>query len=442
MSRILFLMFLIPLLSKSQIKISDAGASGGIAFEESLNWDQIIEKAGKENKMIFVDCYATWCGPCKMMDRDIYPGKLVGEYFNSHFISVKIQFDSTLKDNDRTRSWYSEAHALQQQYKIMVMPSYLFFSPAGKIVHRDIGQKNEPDFIKLGKNAFDPTKQYYTLIDNYKNGKIDYSVLHYLAISAKTFKETELAQQIAEEFINNYLEKLPDSSFCKSDHFEFIDIFSSTLLNSREKAFRLYFYYPGKVDTIMGNGYASRHVEFIINKEEIQPLVNMSKKGGPDPNWDSLYVTIKYKYGDHYAESTILNGKISWFGYKKDWENLVKYNVEKIDRDGLDTTGIDWAVSNNMIWDVIFTHSSDKRVLEKAVSWMEIILTIQPNDPPSIDTYANLLYKLGRIRKAITWEKKAQKLELENSIKENREPENVYTQTLEKMQKGTKTWEN
>ena len=40
-------------------------AEDGIRFEEKATWQQILDKAKKENKFILVDCYTTWCGPCK-----------------------------------------------------------------------------------------------------------------------------------------------------------------------------------------------------------------------------------------------------------------------------------------------------------------------------------------------------------------------------------------
>jgi thiol:disulfide interchange protein len=45
--------------------------SKGINFENNLSWEQVKEKAKAENKYIFVDCYATWCGPCKAMDKEV-----------------------------------------------------------------------------------------------------------------------------------------------------------------------------------------------------------------------------------------------------------------------------------------------------------------------------------------------------------------------------------
>ena len=43
----------------------------GIHFEQGLSWKDILAKAKAEHKYIFVDCYATWCGPCKYMDKNV-----------------------------------------------------------------------------------------------------------------------------------------------------------------------------------------------------------------------------------------------------------------------------------------------------------------------------------------------------------------------------------
>jgi len=43
--------------------------SEGIRFEQVGSWNELLDKAMKENKHIMVDCYTTWCGPCRMMEK-------------------------------------------------------------------------------------------------------------------------------------------------------------------------------------------------------------------------------------------------------------------------------------------------------------------------------------------------------------------------------------
>ena len=49
----------------------------GIRFEKGLSWQQMLDKAKVEGKYVFVDCYATWCLPCKWMDKNIYTSEKV-----------------------------------------------------------------------------------------------------------------------------------------------------------------------------------------------------------------------------------------------------------------------------------------------------------------------------------------------------------------------------
>lgn len=51
----------------------------------SITYDEAITVAKNENKLVFMDFYTDWCGPCKMMMRDVFPQKHVGDYMNEHF---------------------------------------------------------------------------------------------------------------------------------------------------------------------------------------------------------------------------------------------------------------------------------------------------------------------------------------------------------------------
>ena len=63
-----------------------------IQFQE-LPFKEIIAKAKKEKKLVFIDAYASWCGPCKMMEKNIFPQKSVREYFNTNFINARFDME-------------------------------------------------------------------------------------------------------------------------------------------------------------------------------------------------------------------------------------------------------------------------------------------------------------------------------------------------------------
>ncbi len=91
--------------------------------------------------------------------------------YDNNFISVKIQMDTTKQDNEQIRCQYSTAANFALEYKITSFPTYLFFSPAGKLVDKHIGYLKDSDFVILTNNALNPEKQYYTVLENYKIGK-------------------------------------------------------------------------------------------------------------------------------------------------------------------------------------------------------------------------------------------------------------------------------
>ena len=66
--------------------------AGGIDFFHGT-WEEALEKAKKEDKLIFVDAYTTWCGPCKRMSKQVFPQDAVGEFYNKNFVSMKIDME-------------------------------------------------------------------------------------------------------------------------------------------------------------------------------------------------------------------------------------------------------------------------------------------------------------------------------------------------------------
>ena len=53
------------------ISTSVLAQNRSVEFEHA-KWKKVVKKAKKENKLIFVDCYTSWCGPCKMMAKDVF----------------------------------------------------------------------------------------------------------------------------------------------------------------------------------------------------------------------------------------------------------------------------------------------------------------------------------------------------------------------------------
>src|SRR6266404_8526226 len=64
----------------------------GIQFIEA-DWSKALQEAKKQKKLIFIDAYASWCGPCKLLKKNTFPNKEAGEFFNRNFINVAINME-------------------------------------------------------------------------------------------------------------------------------------------------------------------------------------------------------------------------------------------------------------------------------------------------------------------------------------------------------------
>ncbi len=125
---------------------------------ESGTWEEIKTKSAKENKLIFLDAYTTWCGPCKWMTKNVFTNDTVADYFNANFINVKIDMEA------------GEGIDIAKQYNVNVYPSLLFIDGQGNVIHRATGAHHPQPFIELAKDAHNPDKQYSGMIEKYEVG--------------------------------------------------------------------------------------------------------------------------------------------------------------------------------------------------------------------------------------------------------------------------------
>jgi thioredoxin-related protein len=151
--------------------------AAGIRFVENKKWKEILALAKKENKLVFLDGYATWCGPCKYMQQDIFTQTEVGNYFNAKFINVKLDMEE------------GEGLVLSEKFDLTAYPTLFFINGEGELVHKYVGALDAKEFITLGKNALDPQKQFFSRKDKAAKGKLAPEDFHNWLHDAEDLKE-------------------------------------------------------------------------------------------------------------------------------------------------------------------------------------------------------------------------------------------------------------
>jgi thiol-disulfide isomerase/thioredoxin len=162
--------------------------AAGINFIENKTWKEILSMAKKQNKLVFLDAYATWCGPCKYLQKNVFTSIEVGKFYNANFINVKMDMEA------------GEGIQLSEELGITSYPTLFFINGDGKVVHKTIGAMESADFIALGKAAVNPEKQYYTIKEKAIGGKLSPSAFHDWVHEAEGMDDED-----RDDVVNQYL---------------------------------------------------------------------------------------------------------------------------------------------------------------------------------------------------------------------------------------------
>lgn len=110
----------------------------GIRFIEE-DYQKALAAAKQQNKLIFIDAYAVWCGPCKLLKRKTFPNKKAGDFFNRHFISVAVDMEK------------GQGPALAAQYAVNAYPTLLITDATGKLLAYTKGFMSAEQLIEFGQ---------------------------------------------------------------------------------------------------------------------------------------------------------------------------------------------------------------------------------------------------------------------------------------------------
>ena len=131
-----------PAASEAETPPAEATASAepGIQFTDAA-WKTHLAKAKAENKLVFLDAYTSWCGPCKMLQKNVFTQSTVGDFFNKEFINVKVDMEK------------GEGPDLALQYPLEGYPTLFFIDGDGKVVKKVLGYISPEELLAIGKGV-------------------------------------------------------------------------------------------------------------------------------------------------------------------------------------------------------------------------------------------------------------------------------------------------
>ncbi|WP_435353335.1 thioredoxin family protein [Emticicia sp. SJ17W-69] len=401
----------------------------GIKFTEG-SWADIKSMAKNHNKLIFIDIYTTWCGPCKIMAEKVFTDTQVGDKFNEMFISYKIDAEK------------GEGIELAKNYAITAYPTYLFVNAGGELVYRTLGAMPADKFMIEADKALTAGKSFKSSEDldrDFNAGKRDADFL-YEYMKRKSLNGGENAA-----LLDEYLNVIPESSY-KTE--KVLSIISENISTIETKAFAIL---ANALNRYMN--MTVQQQKYVLNgiskakRNTFKKVLDNRDKALLEKLIDAVRIT-SYSMAGFEAEEKQFRleyAKITRDGENfkkiasresgklmaKTTEELTAETEKKItnfkegakDKNIDDTTPQFKIILDNLsdnaqkltsfqlneyAWGYVQMISNPKD-LEEALKWSERAIYLVES-PVNLDTYANLLSKLGRKKEAIKAEKKAIKL--------------------------------
>lgn len=200
MKSILLLMMMVTGVANAQNR--------GILFEQSPLSASLL-KAKSENKLVFVDCFTVWCGPCKEMAKNIFTIDTVGTFFNKNFVNVQLDMEK------------GEGPAARIKYHIEAYPSFLLLDGDGNLVYKFVGAMSAKEFVAKIKEGQNPSNRVAVMNKMYADGNRSKDFLReYIKVKIGMMEKTE-GVKIAEQYYDmlSPAEKLlPENWYLFSDN--------------------------------------------------------------------------------------------------------------------------------------------------------------------------------------------------------------------------------
>jgi thioredoxin-related protein len=372
---------LILFLSLTSYTLTTISAQGIDFQSDTMQWSAILAKAKAENKIVFVDAYTQWCGPCKRMAKDVFPQKAVGDVYNSAFVNVKMDME------------HGEGPDIAARYGVKAYPTYMFINPSGELVHRGLGAMPADKFIAVGKAASNPETQFFALKKKFEGGEKSPEFLKNFTFTCSDAQEDALADDVA----NAYLKTQKDLS--TDDNVAFIFRFAKKI---ESDAFQYWLKNRGVFEKKFGVLQAQADLDDRLITAVGKPFFKGQQKGVDMEK--AREFALKNVPADA-AERILSLLTLQNFEMKGDITGILNQAVKHLET----FPTINPNQLNDYAW-FFYENAADKALLEKALTWSLKSVELSENSYPFHDTAAALYFKLGNKTKAKEFVEKALKL--------------------------------
>ena len=362
-------------LAMLAIALAIPGVAQEIKFQEK-GWDKALKKAKKQDKLIFVDAYTTWCGPCKWMSANVFTDESVADFYNTNFINMKLDMEA------------GEGLEFAEKYGVRAYPTLLFVDGEGEVVHQRLGAVPAEMFLEFGSDALNPETRISYYVAEYESGNRD------------------------PEFLAEYVNKMVSAGMDPGDATDlYFAQLSTEQLATEENFMLIRMLRPGIDDPVFAT-VVDNHDAFVsaIGEEKVDDFIKGTCQTAA---LRAIYKDDEAVYASTieqieslnlpYEEEIILYANMRQSWGEGQYETYIGYASKYAKKYAWD----DWNALNTIAWDIYEdTANSSEEYLDLGLKLAKRSVEIEENYY-NTDTYAALLYRTAQYTEALTWADKA-----------------------------------
>lgn len=156
----------------------------------SITFSEAVAAAKQEKKLVFIDFYTDWCGPCKKMAREVFPQKKVGDFMNEKFVSIKLNAEKEGKD-------------LAARFGVQAYPTFIVLNANEKVQMELKGAMDGDTFVAKLKAGMDPEQSPERMAARYQSGERTPELVNNYAYSMMEQRKEKEGFEIVDSYFNS-----------------------------------------------------------------------------------------------------------------------------------------------------------------------------------------------------------------------------------------------
>lgn len=316
----------------------------GIEFSKG-NWQQALDQAKKENKLIFMDCYTSWCGPCKMLAKTVFTDPEVGVLFNEKFVNVKMDMEK------------GEGKQLKDRYEVKAYPTLFFINGDGEMVHCVVGGVDAATLMAQANLALEGKGLVY-MQNEYKNGNRDPEFIRGFLNALSSANLSAEAEKVCLDYFANL-----DKNKLKEK--EYWDLFVEYVNDANSDVFA--YVYDNRSDfyQLFGEKDVKKKIGKVCAISANRFVTGNGEQATLDKKGFKQYIKWLAKADVEHKEDIIVNAKMGNAEKLGDWKTYIALGSEQLKNSQVgDMLLYNWGLRVNRL-------CKDQALRTKAAKWFD-----------------------------------------------------------------------